>query len=226
MASSVRSARGAIPDPRIAVRRSGAQRCVLFNAALCRRHHLDRFRYVFVAVSGREVTFRFSRARLDGEERAFALQRDGGEGQVKSTAARVTYLSARRFPEIVPGLYAPRARGRTRLELTIDCDADRPVEVMVERILSRWDAEQIWLFGSRARGDARPTSDWDLLVVVPDSTAQAVVDDPLATWDLRDIEGHRTDIVLCHARDFAMYREVANTLAYESSHHGELIHAA
>src|SRR5438067_1017558 len=39
---------------------------------------------------------------------------------------------------------------------------------MVERIVERLDPLQVILFGSRARGDARPRSDVDLLVVIPD----------------------------------------------------------
>jgi len=38
---------------------------------------------------------------------------------------------------------------------------------MVERIVRRFDPVRILLFGSWARGDARPDSDVDLLVVLP-----------------------------------------------------------
>lgn len=36
---------------------------------------------------------------------------------------------------------------------------------LVERLVAALDPQMIWLFGSRARGDARPDSDFDLLVV-------------------------------------------------------------
>lgn len=39
--------------------------------------------------------------------------------------------------------------------------------VMVDRLVSQFQPERIVLFGSRARGDARPDSDVDLLVVLP-----------------------------------------------------------
>ena len=39
---------------------------------------------------------------------------------------------------------------------------------MVARIVSKFAPEQIILFGSHARGDARPDSDIDLIVVMPD----------------------------------------------------------
>ena len=39
---------------------------------------------------------------------------------------------------------------------------------IVRRLVDAYHPEQIYLFGSKARGDAGPDSDYDLLVVVPD----------------------------------------------------------
>jgi predicted nucleotidyltransferase len=39
------------------------------------------------------------------------------------------------------------------------------LEALVSRLSDALDPQMIWLFGSRARGDARPDSDFDLLVV-------------------------------------------------------------
>ena len=44
-------------------------------------------------------------------------------------------------------------------------DMERVVDEMVSRIREAVDPERIILFGSRARGTARPDSDFDLLVV-------------------------------------------------------------
>jgi len=46
--------------------------------------------------------------------------------------------------------------------------ADAAVSDAVHRLVAQLDPEEIWLFGSRARGDHRPDSDIDLLVVLPD----------------------------------------------------------
>jgi predicted nucleotidyltransferase len=43
----------------------------------------------------------------------------------------------------------------------------RTLKQMVERLVTQFDPDQIILFGSHARGDARPHSDIDLLVVMP-----------------------------------------------------------
>jgi len=41
------------------------------------------------------------------------------------------------------------------------------INIMVERIVEQFHPLRITLFGSRARGDAGPDSDVDLLVVLP-----------------------------------------------------------
>ncbi|WP_404378630.1 nucleotidyltransferase domain-containing protein [Caenispirillum salinarum] len=38
------------------------------------------------------------------------------------------------------------------------------------------DGVEVWLFGSRARGEHRPDSDYDLMAVVPDDADLQVVD--------------------------------------------------
>src|SRR5262245_25502053 len=47
---------------------------------------------------------------------------------------------------------------------------------LLARIIEALCPEQIWLFGSRARGQARPMSDWDLLVVVSDDASDDELD--------------------------------------------------
>jgi predicted nucleotidyltransferase len=46
----------------------------------------------------------------------------------------------------------------------------------LELVLATWRPDEIWIYGSRAKGIARPDSDWDLLVVVPDETAPDLLD--------------------------------------------------
>jgi predicted nucleotidyltransferase len=47
-------------------------------------------------------------------------------------------------------------------------DRQQVIDEAVRRMVDYFQPEQIWLFGSTARGDARPDSDLDFLVVVPD----------------------------------------------------------
>lgn len=93
-----------------------------------------------------------------------------------------------------------------------------PAWPLLERVLREWEPERIHLFGSRARGEAAQESDWDFLVVVPDSCSAP--DDPLVPWRLRRDTGVRADVVVYSSRDFDAERAVPNTLAYEATSTG------
>ena len=89
----------------------------------------------------------------------------------------------------------------------------RPIATLLARIREKYQPEQIWLFGSRARGDAQPRSDWDLLVVVPDDTDESDLD-PRTAWRLQRGSGVYADVIPCRAREFSDDRGTVNTLAY------------
>jgi uncharacterized protein len=98
-----------------------------------------------------------------------------------------------------------------------------PLGVLLERIRSYYGPEQIWLFGSRARGDARADSDWDLLVVVPDGTDDEQMD-PLEAWRLQKNSGVYADVIPCRRSDFEDSRDVVNNLCYEVAREGVLLY--
>lgn len=84
---------------------------------------------------------------------------------------------------------------------------DRLAVQMVERIKGLFAPERIILFGSRARGDARPDSDIDLLVVLPQ------VDD-----------ARRTAIEIRRAlADFPVGKDIIVTTPGEIEQRGEMI---
>ena len=90
---------------------------------------------------------------------------------------------------------------------------------LLHRIMFFYAPLEVWLFGSRVRGEARPDSDWDILVVVDDVTPEAVLD-PDVAWRLQRGAGVAADIVCYRARDFAAEARLRNTLAYEVVAHG------
>jgi len=45
---------------------------------------------------------------------------------------------------------------------------DRALAEVVRRLVEAYVPERVYLFGSKARGDAGPDSDYDLMVIVPD----------------------------------------------------------
>lgn len=47
-------------------------------------------------------------------------------------------------------------------------NAEAAIADALHRLVAQLDPDEVWLFGSRARGDHRPDSDIDLLVVLPD----------------------------------------------------------
>jgi uncharacterized protein len=97
-----------------------------------------------------------------------------------------------------------------------------PLVPLLARIDAKYHPEQVWLFGSRARGDARPTSDWDILVVVPDDTDERELD-PVVAWRLQRGSGVHADVIPCWAREYREDRGTVNTLAYEVDREGVLI---
>jgi hypothetical protein len=59
----------------------------------------------------------------------------------------------------------------------------RPIAPLVERIVARLTPEEIWLFGSRAEGRARPDGDYDLLAVLSDDAPESALD-LIKAWEL------------------------------------------
>jgi predicted nucleotidyltransferase len=95
-----------------------------------------------------------------------------------------------------------------------------PVEPLLDRIVSKWQPREIWLFGSRARGTAATDSDWDLLVVIPDERAPDGFDDPIAVWKVKHGTGTRADVLVCRASEFDEDRGTHNTIAYDAAVEG------
>jgi predicted nucleotidyltransferase len=97
------------------------------------------------------------------------------------------------------------ARVRSRKPATVPA-------AFIERIVETLHPEEIWLFGSRARGDHRPDSDWDLLAVLPDTASDDDVD-LVQTWRrLRDLRLRRVEIFPVRRSDFEAERHALRTL--------------
>lgn len=98
-----------------------------------------------------------------------------------------------------------------------------PLAPLVARMVEACHPEQIWLFGSRARAQARPDSDWDLLVVMPDSTGESQLH-PLVAWRLCKDSEVPAEAVMCWAWEFNEDRGTVNTLAFEVARDGVLLY--
>jgi len=96
----------------------------------------------------------------------------------------------------------------------------RPIQALLDRLVSSWRPRDIWLFGSRARGTAVPDSDWDLLVVVPDDLAPPGFDNPMTVWKMKQGTGVRADVLLCRTSELEDDRRTHNTIAYDAAVEG------
>jgi uncharacterized protein len=87
------------------------------------------------------------------------------------------------------------------------------LERVVRRIAERIDPLAIYLFGSRARGDADADSDYDLLVVVSDDAPQERLWDRV--WEAAKSRRIAANPMIRLKSDFALYRHEVGSLSYE-----------
>ena len=98
-----------------------------------------------------------------------------------------------------------------------------PITRLIERIVARLAPEEIWLFGSRAEGRARPDSDYDLLAVLPDDAPDSALD-LIKAWELTCDLGIPADLVPCTRSDFEDEKDDIGTLARAAYHRGRRIY--
>jgi predicted nucleotidyltransferase/HEPN domain-containing protein len=97
---------------------------------------------------------------------------------------------------------------------------DDPEELdrLVKQIVAKIDPVAIYLFGSRARGEADEDSDYDLMVVIPDERMTPQI------WE--DLEEARrsadlsVELIPARAGGFAEWRHEVGTLSFEVSNDG------
>ncbi|BFU89547.1 MAG: hypothetical protein NTAFB01_07340 [Nitrospira sp.] len=99
------------------------------------------------------------------------------------------------------------------------------LETMVHRLIEALAPERIYLFGSQARGEAGPDSDYDLLVVVSTSSLPRYRRDQAAFETLRGIGVAKDVLVLTHD-EFERQRGVVCSLPATVEREGTLLYAA
>jgi predicted nucleotidyltransferase len=118
-------------------------------------------------------------------------------------------LWAREDLEVFRARTGPR-RAVALADLPLSPDAARWLPVIKRRIVRRFRPDRIVLFGSQARGDARPDSDVDLLVVLPGNAhrrhAEAAIYASLVGIPLG------TDVVVVHPEDIGRGADLVGTI--------------
>lgn len=96
---------------------------------------------------------------------------------------------------------------------------------VVRRIVAAYQPERVYLFGSHARGEAGPDSDYDLLVVVPDSAPRERRESRLAYQVLRGT-GVAADVIVVTREYFDWMLGAAASLPATVEREGRLLYAA
>lgn len=103
-----------------------------------------------------------------------------------------------------------------------DLAAEAYLQVAVARLVEQFDPQRIVLFGSRARGDAHPDSDIDLLVVL-----STVNDHWAAVGSMLDALADRTipvDIVVADENDLARRGNVVGSILHPALREGRVLY--
>lgn len=96
---------------------------------------------------------------------------------------------------------------------------------MVERLVTAYVPERIYLFGSKARGDWGPDSDFDLMVVFPDDAPSERQDNAWAYDALRGT-GTAAEVLVLSRSCFESRLRVIASLPATVAREGRLLLAA
>ncbi len=108
-----------------------------------------------------------------------------------------------------------------------NCESERDpaLREVVRRLVQAYEPESVYLFGSKARGDDGPDSDFDLLLVVEDDAPAERLRSRLAYQVLRGT-GTAVDVVVCTHSYFEARRHLKASLPGTVLREGRLLHAA
>jgi uncharacterized protein len=104
-------------------------------------------------------------------------------------------------------------------------DTETTSREITRRIVEALAPDRIYLFGSRARGNARPDSDWDVLVVVNASLMPGHRRDAVALRALRGLRAS-VDVLVLTREEFEGRLDVVCSLPATVAREGKLIYAA
>lgn len=102
---------------------------------------------------------------------------------------------------------------------------DAVLEQLVQRLVEAYQPERIYLFGSQARGQAGPHSDYDLLVIVPDDAPPERRRSRLAYQVLRGT-GIAADVLVWPRSAFEARLHLRASLPATVLREGKLLYAA
>jgi predicted nucleotidyltransferase len=102
--------------------------------------------------------------------------------------------------------------------------SDKYLEEIVNRLTHEWPVERIILFGSRARGDNRPDSDYDLLVLISDAQYfQGISVEMRGSIDRIPVS---KDMIVARTSSHERLESVCGTVNFEAAHEGVTLYGS
>jgi predicted nucleotidyltransferase len=102
---------------------------------------------------------------------------------------------------------------------------DPALTEVLRRLVDAYRPQRVYLFGSVARGDAGPDSDYDILVIVPDDSPAERRRSRLA-YEVLWGTGTAADVLVWTASQFDSRVHLAASLPATVIREGKLLHAA
>jgi predicted nucleotidyltransferase len=99
----------------------------------------------------------------------------------------------------------------------------RTLSALLERLVAVFDPEAIYLFGSRARGDATPLSDFDLMMITASEEDVATVDLAEAYAPVQGL-GMACEVIPCSRATFERARRARTGICRTVAHEGRLVY--
>ena len=95
---------------------------------------------------------------------------------------------------------------------------------MIARIVDELHPDQLWLFGSRARGEAGADSDWDFMAVLRDGAPEQDLEIASVWKRLHDLRVQRVELFTMTRSEFDAWKGSLGTLAEIVASTGVLVH--
>jgi predicted nucleotidyltransferase len=102
---------------------------------------------------------------------------------------------------------------------------DPALAEVVRRLSEAYHPEKIYLFGSTARGDAGPNSDYDLMVIVPEDAPPELRSEDLAYRTLRGT-GTAADVLVWSRNNFDRQLHLKASLPSTIVREGKILYGA
>jgi predicted nucleotidyltransferase len=102
---------------------------------------------------------------------------------------------------------------------------DPSLALIVGRLIAAFHPEKVYLFGSHARGEAGPDSDYDLMLIMPDDAPSQLLD-PRTACQVLGGTGIAADVLLWRRSSFERRRHLRASLPATIEAEGKILYAA